>query len=84
MSSVERKCMSSHGDTSEMAPSGSPSKTNSPTIVCIHVVPDFGGPLMTMSPARRGNVSHRLVSDNQPRYRTISLTPCLRQASDRS
>ena len=45
-------------------------KISSPQIVCIHVVPDFGGQLTTMSPGRAVNDRHRPLSQTPERYRT--------------
>ena len=55
--------MSSHG---EMSPSGAgnagPSKIKSAHSICIHVVPHFGGALITTSPGRNTNPSQRPLS----------------------
>lgn len=40
--------------------------------VCIHVVPDFGGVLITMSSGRNGKPVHRALSKTTCRYRTSS------------
>jgi hypothetical protein len=48
-------------------------KTSSAQIICIHVVPDFTGLLMMMSPARAEYRCQRLLSYTPERYRTNSL-----------
>ena len=40
--------------------------------ICIHVVPDFGGVLITMSSGRKGNPAHRMLSNTMLRYRRNS------------
>src|SRR3954453_21957567 len=69
--SRSRVCMSSHGEinSSDRSKVGD-WKINSAQIICIHVVPHFGGVLMMMSPARRSNPSHRALSEIIVPYRT--------------
>ena len=61
--SALRVCMSNHGDS---RPSGCGSvgvwKISSAQIICVHVVPHFGGVLMTMSPGRSANPCQRALS----------------------
>jgi hypothetical protein len=55
--------MSSHGDTSSSGAGNSvPSKIKSAHSICVHVVPHFGGVLITMSPGRNANPSQRPLS----------------------
>src|SRR3954470_16823526 len=76
-SSSGASCMSSQGETFDIgAGSSGPSKTSNATSRCIHVVPHFGGVLMTMSPSRKRNPSHRALSATTDRWRarwTIGL-----------
>src|SRR3954454_14554013 len=66
--------MSSHGEIFEPGAGRSgPSKTSSATSRCIHVVPHFGGVLMTMSPLRKRNPSHRELSATTDRYLVSSV-----------
>ncbi len=62
---------SSQGDS---VPSGAGSsgvwKTSSAQIICIHVVPLFDRVLMTMSPGRKANPSHRALSSSSDEYLT--------------
>ena len=44
------------------------SKTSIAHSVCIHVVPHFGGVLITMSPGRKAKPSHRALSATTERY----------------
>ena len=62
-SSIGRVCMSSQGEmrSSDRSNVGRPKMSNA-QIICIHVVPHFGGVLMMMSPARVENRCQRLLS----------------------
>ena len=76
-SSIGRCSMSIHGDIeSNGAGNSGPSKTNNAHSICIHVVPLFGGVLITTSPARNTSPSHRALSETADRYRisTVSHT----------
>src|SRR4051812_13392958 len=73
-SSRGASCMSSHGESLATGVSSSTvSKISSATSRCIHVVPHFGGVLMTMSPLRNGNRSHRALSATTDRYLVSSV-----------
>jgi hypothetical protein len=48
-------------------------KTSSAQIICVHVVPHFGGVLMMMSPGRSSKPSHRLLSKTVPSYRRTAV-----------
>jgi hypothetical protein len=48
-------------------------KTSSAQIICVHVVPHFGGVLMMMSPGRSSKSSHRLLSKTVPSYRRTAV-----------
>ena len=63
--------MSSHGEirSSDRSNMGV-WKTRSAQIICIQVVPHFGGVLMMMSPSRSSNPSQRALSATMPLYRT--------------
>jgi hypothetical protein len=37
-------------------------------IICVHVVPHFGGVEITMSLSRKANDSHRALSETRDRY----------------
>jgi hypothetical protein len=66
-SSSVRSFISSQGDSSEI---GTPRLVEScssiPTMVCIHVVPDFDGVEITTSPGRSVNRSQRALSAKTP------------------
>ena len=55
--------MSTHGDRADTgAPRSTRPCSSIPTIVCIHVVPDFDGVEITTSPGRSDTASHRALS----------------------
>ena len=56
-----------------------PSKINMAHNICVHVVPHFGGVLITMSDGRNSKPSHRALSLISDRYRTTmtALSPDL-------
>ena len=55
--------MSSHGDSFDNGPGRSGVwKMSSAVIICVQVVPHFGGVLITMSSDRSRNPSHRPLS----------------------
>ncbi|MEV6874235.1 hypothetical protein [Amycolatopsis sp. NPDC051128] len=51
------------------------SKISNAHSICIHVVPHFGGVLITTSPARNRKPAHRALSDTTVRYRRNSTIP---------
>ena len=58
-----RVIMSIHGESESNGSGNSGScRTSSAQIICVHVVPHFGGVLMMMSPGRSSKPSHRLLS----------------------
>ena len=58
--------MSSHGEISVSGrDSSTSSNSSSAHSVWVHVVPHFGGVLMTMSSGRNRNPSHRAVGDER-------------------
>ena len=62
---VRRACViiSTHGDSFDRSSGrSSPPKTSSAQIICVHVVPHFGGVLITMSPGRNSKPSQRALS----------------------
>src|SRR5438309_1711821 len=61
--------MSSHGEIWSIGRSKeSVPKIRSAQIICVHVVPHFGGVAMTMSPSRNAKRSQRALSETRDRY----------------
>ena len=62
-----RVTMSIHGESvSNGSGSSGSCKMSSAQIICVHVVPHFGGVLMMMSPGRSSKPSQRLLSNTVP------------------
>ena len=62
-----RVTMSIHGESvSNGSGSSGSCRTSSAQIICVHVVPHFGGVLMMMSPGRSSKPSQRLLSKTVP------------------
>ncbi len=74
-SSIGRVVQSSHGDRSAIgAGSSGVPKIRSAQIICVHVVPCLVRVLITMSPSRKANPSHRPLSSSDERYRNGATT----------
>jgi hypothetical protein len=73
IASRDRVCTSNHGDNSSSRRSNDVVwRINSAQIICVHVVPHFGGVLMMMSSGRYAKPSQRALSNIRLRYRTGS------------
>src|SRR5437879_4160703 len=60
-----------------------PSKINKAHNICVHVVPHFGGVLITMSDGRNTKSSHRELSAIKDRYLTVTKRNCPRRPRPR-
>ena len=79
-SSIGLNRASSHGAISTAGPGAPSGNSSAATIVCIHVVPHFGGVHTKMSPGRETKRCHRRLSKMMLRYsrsigRSTASTP---------